>query len=211
MLKNLLSKITGNRNLLMGFLIATPMAVVTFLFVLSHSLFLPHKPSSEEIIKSSALKAKLGGVDLALVGLDVAFEDNQSDSKTQELSNTVTKDGLLIWNEHYYHKILTTFVTNVQSEVDTIVRADIAISTYLPSTVGENYQMQMSAFEPMMVSAVLNFLGNMKKSDFIGSENLEFTSNEIKFVINEALEKQDARYFVDQVHFFELAMNDGQL
>jgi flagellar basal body-associated protein FliL len=118
---------------------------------------------------------------------------------------------LLIWNEHYYHKILTTFVTNVQSEVDTIVRADIAISTYLPSTVGENYQMQMSAFEPMMVSAVLNFLGNMKKSDFIGSENLEFTSNEIKFVINEALKKQDARYFVDNVHFFELAMNDGQL
>jgi hypothetical protein len=68
------------------------MAVVTFLFVLSHALFLPHKPSSEEIIKSSALKAKLGGVDLALVGLDVAFEDNQSDSKTQELNNTVTKD-----------------------------------------------------------------------------------------------------------------------
>ena len=211
MLKNLLGKITGNSKLLMGLLIATPMVVVTLLFVLSHAVFSPHQPSSEEIMKSLALKAKLGGVDISLVGLDLSFEDNQSDNQTQEPNNMVTEDGLIIWNEHYYYKILTTFVTNVQSEADTIVRADIAISSLLPSTVGENYQMQMSAFEPMMVSAVLNFLGNMKKSDFIGSENLEFTSNEVKFVINEALEKQDARYFVDQVHFFELAMNDGQL
>ena len=211
MLKNLLGKITGNRKLLIGFLIATPILAVTFLFVLSHVLFSPHQPSSEEIMKSLALKAKLGGVDLALVGLDLAFEDNKSDTQTQVPTNTISEDGLIVWNEHYYYKILTTFVTNVQSEVDTIVRADIAISSYLASTVGENYQMQMSAFEPMMVSAVLNFLGNMKKSDFIGSQNLEFTSNEIKLVINEALEKQDARYFVDHVHFFELAMNDGPL
>ena len=211
MLKNLLGKITGNSKLLMGFLISTPMVVVTLLFVLSHTLFSPHQPSSEEIMKSLALKAKLGGVDLALVGLDLAFEDNKSDNQTQVPTNTISEDGLIIWNEHYYYKILTTFVTNVQSEVDTIVRADIAISSYLASTVGENYQMQMSAFEPMMVSAVLNSLGNMKKSDFIGSENLEFTSNKIKFIINEVLEKQEARYFVDHVHFFELAMNDGQL
>ena len=71
--------------------------------------------------------------------------------------------------------------------------------------------MQMSAFEPMIVSAVLNFLGNMKKTDFIGSENLDLTSNKIKNVINEVLEKQDARYLVDHVYFFELAMNDGPM
>ena len=63
----------------------------------------------------------------------------------------------------------------------------------------------------MIVSAVYNFLGSMKKSDFIGLENLELTSNEIRIVINKALEKQDASYFVDHVNFFELAMNDGQL
>lgn len=211
MIKNLLGKITGNSKLLMGFLIAAPVVAVTFLFVISHALFSPHQPSSEEIMKSLALKVKLGGIDLAPVGLGLGFEEKQSDNQSQEPANTVTEDGMIIWNEHYYYKILTTFVTNVQSEVGTIVRADIAISSYLQSTVGENYQMQMSAFEPMMVSAVLNFLGNMKKSDFIGSENLEVTANKIKIVINEALEKQDANYFVDHVHFFELAMNDGQL
>ena len=63
----------------------------------------------------------------------------------------------------------------------------------------------------MIVSAVLNFLGNMKKTDFIGSENLDLTSNKIKNVINEVLEKQDARYLVDHVYFFELAMNDGPM
>mgnify|MGYP001442886024 CR=1 FL=1 len=211
MLKNLLGKITGNRKLLIGFLIATPILAVTFLFVLSHVLFSPHQPSSEEIIQSLASKAKLGGVDLALVGLELAIEDKKSDNQTQGPDYTVTEDGLIVWDEHYYYKIITTFVTNVQSETDTIVRADIAISSYLPSTVGENYQMQMSAFEPMIVSAVLNFLGNMKKTDFIGSENLDLTSNKIKNVINEVLEKQDARYLVDHVYFFELAMNDGPM
>ena len=211
MLKKLLGKITGNSRLLMGLLIGAPMVAVAIIFVLSHALFTPHQPSSEEIIQSLASKAKLGGVDLTLVGLDLSSEDNQSDNQTQELDYVVTEDGLIIWDEHYYYKIITTFVTNVQSEVDTIVRADIAISSYLPSTVGENYQMQMSAYEPMMVSAVLNFLGDMKKSDFIGPENLDRTSNGIKNVINEVLEKKDARYLVDHVYFFELAMNDGRL
>ena len=211
MLKNLLGKITGNSKLLIGLLIATPMVAVAFIFILSHALFTPKQPSSEEIIQSLASKAKLGGVDLALVGLELAIEDKKSDNQTQEPDYTVTEDGLIVWDEHYYYKIITTFVTNVQSETDTIVRADIAISSYLPSTVGENYQMQMSAFEPMIVSAVLNFLGNMKKTDFIGSENLDLTSNNIKNVINEVLEKQDARYLVDHVYFFELAMNDGPM
>ncbi len=211
MLKNLLGKITGNSKLLTGLLIATPMVGVAFIFILSHALFTPKQPSSEEIIQSLASKAKLGGVDLASVGLELAVEDIKSDNQTKELDYTVTDDGLIVWDKHYYHKIITTFVTNVQGGDDTIVRADIAISSYLPSTVGENYQMQMSALEPMMVSAVFNFLGNMKKNDFIGSENLKFTSNGIKNVINEALEKQDARYLVDHVYFFELAMNDGQL
>ena len=211
MLKKVLGKITSNSKLLMGLLIATPMVVVAIIFLLSHALFTPHQPSSEEIMQSLVSKAKLGGVDLTLVGLDLPFEDNQSDNQTQELDYVVTDDGLIIWDEHYYHKIITTFVTNVQSEVDTIVRADIAISSYLPSTVGENYQMQMSAYEPMMVSAVLNFLGDMKKTDFIGPMNLERTSNRIKKVINEVLEKKDARYLVDHVYFFELAMNDGRL
>ena len=211
MLKNLLGKITGNSKLLIGLLIATPMVAVAFIFILSHALFTPKQPSSEEIIQSLASKAKLGGVDLALVGLELAIEDKKSDNQTQGPDYTVTEDGLIVWDEHYYYKIITTFVTNVQSETDTIVRADIAISSYLPSTVGENYQMQMSAFEPMIVSAVLNFLGNMKKTDFIGSENLDLTSNNIKNVINEVLEKQDARYLVDHVYFFELAMNDGPI
>lgn len=211
MLKNLLGKITGNSKLLIGLLIATPMAAVAFIFILSHALFTPKQPSSEEIIQSLASKAKLGGVDLALVGLELAIEDKKSDNQTQGPDYTVTEDGLIVWDEHYYYKIITTFVTNVQGETDTIVRADIAISSYLPSTVGENYQMQMSAFEPMIVSAVLNFLGNMKKTDFIGSENLDLTSNKIKNVINEVLEKQDARYLVDHVYFFELAMNDGPM
>lgn len=211
MLKNLLGKITANSKLLMGFLIATPILAVTFLFVLSHALFSPTHPSSEEIMNSVAIKAKLGGVDLASVDLGVGFEDNHSENQNKEPTNAINEDGLIIWNEHYYYKILTTFVTNVQSDADTIVRADIAISSLLPSTVGENYQMQMSAFEPMIVSAVYNFLGSMKKSDFIGLENLELTSNEIRIVINKALEKQDASYFVDHVNFFELAMNDGQL
>ena len=211
MLKKLLAKITGNSKLLTGLLIATPMVAVAFIFILSHALFTPKQPSSEEIIQSLASKAKLGGVDLALVGLELAIEDKKSDNQTQGPDYTVTEDGLIVWDEHYYYKIITTFVTNVQSETDTIVRADIAISSYLPSTVGENYQMQMSAFEPMIVSAVLNFLGNMKKTDFIGSENLDLTSNKIKNVINEVLEKQDARYLVDHVYFFELAMNDGPM
>ena len=211
MLKNLLGKITGNSKLLIGLLIATPMVAVAFIFILSHALFTPKQPSSEEIIQSLASKAKLGGVDLALVGLELAIEDKKSDNQTQGPDYTVTEDGLIVWDEHYYYKIITTFVTNVQSETDTIVRADIAISSYLPSTVGENYQMQMSAFEPMIVSAVLNFLGNMEKTDFIGSENLDLTSNKIKNVINEVLEKQDARYLVDHVYFFELAMNDGPI
>tara|TARA_B100000886_G_C20317914_1_gene446806 strand:- start:267 stop:902 length:636 start_codon:yes stop_codon:yes gene_type:complete len=211
MLKNLLGKIIGNSKLLIGLLIATPMVAVAFIFILSHALFTPKQPSSEEIIQSLASKAKLGGVDLALVGLELAIEDKKSDNQTQGPDYTVTEDGLIVWDEHYYYKIITTFVTNVQSETDTIVRADIAISSYLPSTVGENYQMQMSAFEPMIVSAVLNFLGNMKKTDFIGSENLDLTSNKIKNVINEVLEKQDARYLVDHVYFFELAMNDGPM
>ena len=211
MLKNLLGKITGNSKLLIGLLIATPMVAVAFIFILSHALFTPKQPSSEEIIQSLASKAKLGGVDLALVGLELAIEDKKSDNQTQGPDYTVSDDGLIIWDEHYYYKIITTFVTNVLSETDTIVRADIAISSYLPSTVGENYQMQMSAFEPMIVSAVLNFLGNMKKTDFIGSENLDLTSNKIKNVINEVLEKQDARYLVDHVYFFELAMNDGPM
>ena len=77
MLKNLLGKITGNSKVLMGFLIATPIVAVTFLFVLSHALFSPNHPSSEEIMNSLAVKAKLGGVDLTLVGLGLAFEDNQ--------------------------------------------------------------------------------------------------------------------------------------
>ena len=211
MLKKLLGKITGNSKLLIGLLIATPMVAVAFIFILSHALFTPKQPSSEEIIQSLASKAKLGGVDLALVGLELAIEDKKSDNQTQGPDYTVSDDGLIIWDEHYYYKIITTFVTNVLSETDTIVRADIAISSYLPSTVGENYQMQMSAFEPMIVSAVLNFLGNMKKTDFIGSENLDLTSNKIKNVINEVLEKQDARYLVDHVYFFELAMNDGPM
>ena len=211
MLKNLLGKITGNSKLLIGLLIATPMVAVAFIFILSHALFTPKQPSSEEIIQSLASKAKLGGVDLALVGLELAIEDKKSDNQKQGPDYSVTEDGLIVWDEHYYYKIITTFVTNVQSETDTIVRADIAISSYLPSTVGENYQMQMSAFEPMIVSAVLNFLGNMKKTDFIGAENLDLTSNKIKNVINEVLEKQDARYLVDHVYFFELAMNDGPI
>ena len=211
MLKNLLGKITGNSKLLIGLLIATPMVAVAFIFILSHALFTPKQPSSEEIIQSLASKAKLGGVDLASVGFELAIEEKKSDNQTQGPDYTVTEDGLIVWDEHYYYKIITTFVTNVQSETDTIVRADIAISSYLPSTVGENYQMQMSAFEPMIVSAVLNFLGNMKKTDFIGSENLDLTSNKIKNVINEVLEKQDARYLVDHVYFFELAMNDGPM
>ena len=99
----------------------------------------------------------------------------------------------------------------MKGQSDTIVRANLAVSSYLAGTVGENYQMQMTAFDPMMMSAVLNFMADTTKSDYIGAKNIERTSKKIKDVINDVLKKQEARYFVDHVYFVQLAMNDGRL
>ena len=156
-------------------------------------------------------KAKLGGIDLASLGIEIDLGDNETDNETQEQGYVVTEDGLIIWDKHYYYEIVRTFVTNVKGQSDTIVRANLAVSSYLAGTVGENYQMQMTAFDPMMMSAVLNFMADTTKSDYIGSKNIERTSNKIKDVINDVLKKQEARYFVDHVYFVQLAMNDGRL
>ena len=211
MLKNLFGKLIGNSKLVIASLMAIPMMTVLLIFILSHALFTPEQPSTDEIINSLTHKAKLGGIDLASLGIEIDLGDNETDNETQEQGYVVTEDGLIIWDKHYYYEIARTFVTNVKGQSDTIVRANIAVSSYLAGTVGENYSMQMTAFDPMMMSAVLNFMTDTTKSDYIGSKNIELTSKKIKDVINEVLKKQEARYFVDHVYFVQLAMNDGRL
>ena len=211
MLKNLISKLIGNSKLITAFLIAMPMVLVMSIFMLSHALFNPKHPSTEEIVESLTHKAKLGGIDLASVGIEIEAEENVTDNETQEKGYVVTEDGIIIWDKHYYYQIARTFVTNVKGQSNTIVRANLAVSSYLPGTVGENYQMQMTAFDPMMMSAVLDFMADSTKSDYIGPKNIERTLKKIKDVVNDVLKKQEARYFVDHVYFFELAMNDGRL
>ncbi len=211
MLKKLFDKLIGNRRIVTAMLIVAPMLAVTLIFIFSHAFFTPQQPSTEEIIDSITRKAKLGGIDPASVGIEINFGDNETDNETQEQSYVVSEDGLIIWDKHYYYQIIRTFVTNVKGQSDTIIRANLALSSYLAGTVGENYQMQMTAFDPMMMSAVLEFMADSTKSDYIGSKNIERTSNKIKDVINNVLKKQEARYFVDHVYFVELAMNDGRL
>ena len=215
MLKNLLVKLIGNSRLVTAMLIGAPVMAVTLIFILSHTFFTPRQPSTEEIIESITRKAMLGGIDPALVGVQINLANSEIDSETdneiQDQGYVVTQDGLIIWDKHYYYQIIRTFVTNVKGQSDTIVRANLALSSYLAGTVGENYQMQMTAFDPMMMSAVLEFMAGSTKSDYIGSKNIERTSNKIKDVINIVLKKQEARYLVDHVYFVELAMNDGRL
>ena len=213
MLKKLYGKLTGNTKLITALLIGAPVLAVGLIFILTHALFTPQQPSTEEIIASLNGKAILGGIDPALVGVEINLADNttDNDNETQDQGYVVTEDGLIIWDKHYYYEIIRTFVTNVKGQSDTIVRANLALSSYLAGTVGENYQMQMTAFDPMMMSAVLEFMADTAKSDYIGSKNIERTSNKIKAVINKVLKKQEARYFVDHVYFIELAMNDGRL
>ena len=211
MLKKLFGKLIRNSRLVTAMLIVAPIMAVTLVFILTHAFFTPKMPSSEEIIDSLNRKAMLGGIDPSLVGVEIKLADSEVDNETQDKGYVVTEDGLIIWDKHYYYQIIRTFVTNVRGGSDTIVRANLALSSYLAGTVGENYQMQMTAFDPMMMSAVLDFMANSTKSDYIGSENIEITSNKIKDVINNVLKKQEARYFVDHVYFVELAMNDGRL
>ena len=211
MLKKLFGKLFGNSRLVIAMLMVAPMMAVTLVFILTHAFFTPKQPSTEEIIDSLNRKAMLGGIDPALVGVEINLADSQADNETQDKGYVVTEDGLIIWDKFYYYQIIRTLVTNVKGGSDTIVRANLALSSYLAGTVGENYQMQMTAFDPMMMSAVLDFMADSTKSDYIGSKNIETTSNKIKDVINDVLEKQEARYFVDHVYFVELAMNDGRL
>ena len=211
MLKKLFGKLFGNSRLVIAMLMVAPMMAVTLVFILTHAFFTPKQPSTEEIIDSLNRKAMLGGIDPALVGVEINLADSQADNETQDKGYVVTEDGLIIWDKFYYYQIIRTLVTNVKGGSDTIVRANLALSSYLAGTVGENYQMQMTAFDPMMMSAVLDFMASSTKSDYIGSKNIEITSNKIKDVINNVLKKQEARYFVDHVYFVELAMNDGRL
>ena len=211
MLKKLFGKLIGNSRLVIAMLIVAPIMAVTLVFILTHAFFTPKQPSTEEIIDSLNRKAMLGGIDPSLVGVEIKLADSEVDNETQDKGYVVTEDGLIIWDKHYYYQIIRTFVTNVKGGSDTIVRANLALSSYLAGTVGENYQMQMTAFDPMMMSAVLDFMADSTKSDYIGSKNIEITCNKIKDVINNVLKKQEARYFVDHVYFVELAMNDGRL
>ena len=70
MLGKIIGKITGGESKLMTVaLIMGPILVVAVLFILTHLLFTPKQPTSEEIVASIANKAMLGGIDPSIVGV----------------------------------------------------------------------------------------------------------------------------------------------
>ena len=207
MLGKIIGKITGGESKLMTVaLIVGPILVVAVLFILTHLLFTPKQPTSEEIVASIANKAMLGGIDPSIVGVTIPLDDNQSSADTDFEGSDAFE---FISSEYIYYKIPTTFVTNLKGDVTTVLRADIAVSTYLKATFYDSFNEEMVAVSPIMVSAILTALGKISLADFTGAKNLEKTAEYLTQAVNTELEKKNTLYSIDYVHFFELAFNEG--
>ena len=207
MLGKIIGKITGGESKLMTVaLIMGPILVVAVLFILTHLLFTPKQPTSEEIVASIANKAMLGGIDPSIVGVTIPLDDNQSSADTDSEGSDAFE---FISSEYIYYKIPTTFVTNLKGDVTTVLRADIAVSTYLKATSYDSFNEEMVAVSPIMVSAILTALGKISFADFTGAKNLEKTAEYLTQAVNTELKKKNTLYSIDYVHFFELAFNEG--
>ena len=207
MLGKIIGKITGGESKLMTVaLIIGPILVVAVLFILTHLLFTPKQPTSEEIVASIANKAMLGGIDPSIVGVTIPLDDNQSSADTDSEGSDAFE---FISSEYIYYKIPTTFVTNLKGDVTTVLRADIAVSTYLKATFYDSFNEEMVAVSPIMVSAILTALGKISLADFTGAKNLEKTAEYLTQAVNTELKKKNTLYSIDYVHFFELAFNEG--
>ena len=207
MLGKIIGKITGGESKLMTVaLIVGPILVVAVLFILTHLLFTPKQPTSEEIVASIANKAMLGGIDPSIVGVTIPLDDNQSSADADSEGSDAFE---FISSEYIYYKIPTTFVTNLKGDVTTVLRADIAVSTYLKATFYDSFNEEMVAVSPIMVSAILTALGKISLADFTGAKNLEKTAEYLTQAVNTELEKKNTLYSIDYVHFFELAFNEG--
>ena len=207
MLGKIIGKITGGESKLMTVaLIMGPILVVAVLFILTHLLFTPKQPTSEEIVASSANKAMLGGIDPSIVGVTIPLDDNQSSADADSEGSDAFE---FISSEYIYYKIPTTFVTNLKGDVTTVLRADIAVSTYLKATFYDSFNEEMVAVSPIMVSAILTALGKISLADFTGAKNLEKTAEYLTQAVNTELKKKNTLYSIDYVHFFELAFNEG--
>ena len=207
MLGKIIGKITGGESKLMTVaLIIGPILVVAVLFILTHLLFTPKQPTSEEIVASIANKAMLGGIDPSIVGVTIPLDDNQSSIDADSEGSDAFE---FVSSEYIYYKIPTTFVTNLKGDVTTVLRADIAVSTYLKATLYDSFNEEMVAVSPIMVSAILTALGKISLADFTGAKNLEKTAEYLTQAVNTELEKKNTLYSIDYVHFFELAFNEG--
>lgn len=207
MLGKIIGKITGGESKLMTVaLIVGPILVVAVLFILTHLLFTPKQPTSEEIVASIANKAMLGGIDPSIVGVTIPLDDNQSSIDADSEGSDAFE---FVSSEYIYYKIPTTFVTNLKGDVTTVLRADIAVSTYLKATSYDSFNEEMVAVSPIMVSAILTALGKISLADFTGAKNLEKTAEYLTQAVNTELEKKNTLYSIDYVHFFELAFNEG--
>ena len=207
MLGKIIGKITGGESKLMTVaLIVGPILVVAVLFILTHLLFTPKQPTSEEIVASIANKAMLGGIDPSIVGVTIPLDDNQSSIDADSEGSDAFE---FVSSEYIYYKIPTTFVTNLKGNVTTVLRADIAVSTYLKATSYDSFNEEMVAVSPIMVSAILTALGKISLADFTGAKNLEKTAEYLTQAVNTELEKKNTLYSIDYVHFFELAFNEG--
>ena len=207
MLGKIIGKITGGESKLMTVaLIVGPILVVAVLFILTHLLFTPKQPTSEEIVASIANKAMLGGIDPSIVGVTIPLDDNQSSADADSEGSDAFE---FVSSEYIYYKIPTTFVTNLKGDVTTVLRADIAVSTYLKATFYDSFNEEMVAVSPIMVSAILTALGKISLADFTGAKNLEKTAEYLTQAVNTELEKKNTLYSIDYVHFFELAFNEG--
>ena len=207
MLGKIIGKITGGESKLMTVaLIVGPILVVAVLFILTHLLFTPKQPTSEEIVASIANKAMLGGIDPSIVGVTIPLDDNQSSIDADSEGSDAFE---FVSSEYIYYKIPTTFVTNLKGDVTTVLRADIAVSTYLKATFYDSFNEEMVAVSPIMVSAILTALGKISLADFTGAKNLEKTAEYLTQAVNTELKKKNTLYSIDYVHFFELAFNEG--
>ena len=207
MLGKIIGKITGGESKLMTVaLIVGPILVVAVIFILTHLLFTPKQPTSEEIVASIANKAMLGGIDPSIVGVTIPLDDNQSSIDADSEGSDAFE---FVSSEYIYYKIPTTFVTNLKGDVTTVLRADIAVSTYLKATSYDSFNEEMVAVSPIMVSAILTALGKISLADFTGAKNLEKTAEYLTQAVNTELEKKNTLYSIDYVHFFELAFNEG--
>jgi flagellar basal body-associated protein FliL len=148
----------------------------------------------------------LGGIDPSIVGVTIPLDDNQSSADADSEGSDAFE---FISSEYIYYKIPTTFVTNLKGDVTTVLRADIAVSTYLKATFYDSFNEEMVAVSPIMVSAILTALGKISLADFTGAKNLEKTAEYLTQAVNTELKKKNTLYSIDYVHFFELAFNEG--